>query len=198
MINYKIIPFLAGVLILTACKKDMVAEPKATEPYKNWQLNISESQFSFVTIKNKTVNEEHTIQYTDGQIDAQGEVNIKLDLTTVNTLIELRDQRMKELLFEVDEYPLATITSKLDQELPLNTETSIDFDLNLHGISQSNQANVMIQQVDDRLIVTNFEPIIINGKDYNLDQGINQLTKIAGLQSINYEVLVDFKLVFEK
>jgi len=69
--------------------------------------------------------------------------------------------------------------------------------LDLHGIQQEMLAEVMIQQVDGQLVVTNFEPITVNAKDFDLDHGVNELTRVAQLQSINYEVLVDFKLVFE-
>ena len=188
-----------SVGLLTGCQQS----PKATDqpalmPFMDWQLNNAESTFSFLSTKNGNHTEEHTIQYESGLINDEGEMTLVLDLTTVDTMIPIRDQRMRDILFEVEDHPVATINSQLDQKMPLLEAFSADFSLDLHGAQKDMSAKVLIQSVGDQLVVTNFEPVLVNAKDFGLDGGINQLTKIAGLRSINYEVLVDFKLVFEK
>jgi polyisoprenoid-binding protein YceI len=184
---------------LAACQQNPNAkEQPASMPFLNWQLNSDESAFSFLSTKNSNHTEEHTIRFASGQINDQGEMTLMLDLATVDTMIPIRDQRMRDILFEIENHPVATISSQLDQKMPLLEAFSAGFTLDLHGVQKDMSAQVLIQSVGEQLVVTNFEPVLVNGKDFGLDPAINQLTKIAGLRSINYEVLVDFKLVFEK
>jgi len=193
----KFILILGSLFILLSCQNKSPSNKES--PYiTDWHLNVNKSQFSFVTVKNKTHNEEHSIKYDGGYINQNGELKIHLALDTVDTGIEIRDQRLRDILFEVNQFPVAIITAKLENQLPLLKPFDVNFNLDLHGISKNITATVLIQTVGDELVVTNFEPIVINGKEFNLDSAINQLTKIAGLQSINYEVLADFKLTFEK
>jgi len=190
---------LISILLLSACHQRKEASPADSELSPiNWQLITTESQLSFITTKNKNITEEHSIQFSSGYINNEKQLVIKTDLTTVNTNIEIRDQRLRDLLFEVDQFPLATISTQLEQHLPLTEPFTIEFELDLHGIKQNMSAEVMIQSIGDKLVVTNYEPVLVNGKDFALDDAINQLTKIASLQSIDYSVLVDFKLTFEK
>ncbi|VAW44397.1 hypothetical protein MNBD_GAMMA02-265, partial [hydrothermal vent metagenome] len=98
------------------------------------------------------------------------------------------------------QFPTASISTLIPQNLDLsvNQNVVLPFVLDLHGTKKSFAAEVVIQMVNNQLVVVNFEPILVNAKDFAMDGAINQLTKIAGLQSINYAVLVDFKLMFEK
>ena len=194
--------FLTTILCcgwLAACQHNPnTTDQPASMPFMNWQLNSKESTFSFLSTKNGNHTEEHTIRFGSGQINDLGEMTLKLDLATVDTMIPIRDQRMRDILFKIEDHPVATINSQLDQKMPLLEAFNAGFTLDLHGVQKDMTAQVLIQSVGDQLVVTNFEPVLVNGKDFGLDPAINQLTKIAGLRSINYEVLVDFKLVFEK
>ena len=187
--------------LLFACqtnqKHEQAEKPTTVVQAVNWKLNPNESTFSFITTKNKTITEQHSIDFSSGTVNKNNELSLELDLSTVDTGIEIRDQRMKDLLFEVDTYPTALITANLPDQLILFEPNDIEFELNLHGFSQKLTASVMIQSVGEQLVVTNFMPVKVMGKDFGLDDALNQLTKIAGLQSINYDVEADFKLTFE-
>jgi polyisoprenoid-binding protein YceI len=185
--------------LLTACHHSSKPSEQVTSmPFINWQLSTTESGFSFISTKNSNHTEEHSIQFASGLVDDQGQMTLVLDLATVDTMIPIRDQRMRDILFEIEDHPVATISSQLDQSMPLLKAFEAKFNLDLHGVKKDMQAQVLIQSAGEQLVVTNYEPVSVNGKDFGLDPAINQLTKIAGLRSINYEVLVDFKLVFEK
>ena len=176
---------------LVGCQIKPVVE---SEP---WTVNSQLSQLSFVTTKNHTITEEHTIQFKSGTYDKQS-FEAQLDLNSVDTQIPIRDERLRNILFETNEYPLATITSTLPNDLPMNQPLTLPFDLNLHGHKLTMNAEVIIQSVNEQLVVTSFEPVEVNAKDFALDSAINRLTQIAGLKSINYDISVDFKLTFEK
>lgn len=179
------------MFLLVGCQIKPVVE---SEP---WTVNSQLSQLSFVTTKNHTITEEHTIQFKSGTYDKQS-FEAQLDLNSVDTQIPIRDERLRNILFETNEYPLATITSTLPNDLPMNQPITLPFDLNLHGHKLTMNAEVIIQSVNEQLVVTSFEPVEVNAKDFALDSAINKLTQIAGLKSINYDISVDFKLTFEK
>mgnify|MGYP000164997891 CR=1 FL=1 len=180
-------------LLMSACT---LKQPESDWHTNSWNLVPAQSQLSFVTTKNKTISEEHTLKFKSGMFDDSG-FKLTVNLNTIDTQIPIRDERMKEMLFETDDFPLATITGQIPAGLNMGQTAELTFVLDLHGIQQEMLAEVMIQQVDGQLVVTNFEPITVNAKDFDLDHGVNELTRVAQLQSINYEVLVDFKLVFE-
>jgi polyisoprenoid-binding protein YceI len=75
-----------------------------------YSLNVSESYLNFVTTKNTHVVEAHNFISLGGEINAAGIATLTIDLNTVNTGVSLRDQRMRDLLFEVATYPTATVT----------------------------------------------------------------------------------------
>ncbi len=198
MTSLRLYFLLILLTFINGCQKDVITKQQSTVKVTNWQLDVTESQFSFVTVKNKTHAEENTIDFADGGIDKNGNMTLSLDLASVNTLIERRDERLRGILFETEKYPTADIKATLTHKLPLDTPIEVAFELDLHGHKKAMKTSVMVQEVGQQLVVINYEPVLVNAKDFNLDPGINQLTKIAGLQSINYEVLVDFKLTFEQ
>lgn len=192
---YTILKLSILTLFLSACQSTQ--PQKANDVYVNWQLIPNQSTLSFVSTKNKTIMEAHSLNFQNGSITNHAfEANI--DLNSVDTLIPIRDQRLRDILFETEAYPIATASLLLPLDLTYNQTIELPFMLNLHGRQMDFVAKVIVQMLDEQMVVINFEPIMVNAKDFGLDDAINQLTKIAGLQSINYEVLVDFKLVFEK
>ena len=72
------------------------------------------SQVGFASVKNGTVSEVHKFTGLSGGIDSGGNAMIAIITSTVETLIPIRNERMRSMLFEVDRYPLATIRSKVD------------------------------------------------------------------------------------
>ena len=190
-LKIKVAALLTACVVITACSQ---TKPEAP----SWQLDTQASQLSFISTKNKEISETHTIPFIQGSIVNNTEVSLTLDLNQVESQIDIRNQRMKGLLFETAQFPTATIQSSLPQDLPLEQATSITFDLDLHGIRKTLQVPVIVQHTDNSKVVTNFDPIIIHAKDFGLDKGINQLTQVAKLKAISYEVPVDFKLVFNK
>ena len=185
---------LTCTLLLASCQ----TQQKPHHSENNWHLDTLESQISFISTKNQTTSESHTMTFQQGEIINLSEVELVLDLNTVNTQIEIRDQRLKSLLFETEKYPTAHITSTLPQSLTLGETAEVELLLNLHGHKRNISARVFTQLVGEELVVTNFNPITVQAKDFNLDTGINKLTQVAKLKAISYEVPVDFKLVFNK
>ena len=58
--------------------------------------------------------EIHQFTSLDGSISNNGDANVKIDLTSVASGIDVRDVRMRFLLFETYKFPNAEVTAKLD------------------------------------------------------------------------------------
>ncbi len=168
-----------------------------------WQLDPDNSSVTFVSIKNEAVAETHHFKRLQGQINAQGVASLAIDLSSVDTAIDIRDQRMRELLFQVTDFPQAEVSAQLDPQrlADLNSgqsqNLSLDFDLNLHGANSSSSVPVMLfLDAADCLHVVSLQPILVNAADYGLVAGIEALREIAGLGSIARAVPVSLHLQF--
>ena len=191
------ISWLFVFMVLTACQNESNKTNKLL--IKSWQLNPDLSSLSFVTTKNKSITEQHSLKFKQGYLHEQRTFKAVIDLDSVDTLIPIRDERLRDILFKTEKFPTATVSTQLTGKLDLNDSQNLTlpFALNLHGIEKSLSAEVVVQMVNEKLVVTNYNPITVNAKDFALDDAINELTKIASLQGINYDVQVDFKLTFE-
>ena len=171
-----------------------------------WQLNNSKSSLNFTSTKNATITEENKFDQFGGTVDdATGQAALQVSLNSVDTRIAIRDERMRELLFETARFPQATFTTKLDPktlaELKDNQPHTLPVKgtLDLHGVKHDIQTNVIAQQMDANTIqVKNAEPLILNTNEYNMATGVAALQKLAGLQNISSSVPVSFNLTFEK
>lgn len=177
----------------------------STLSFADWNLVQKESDFSFSSVKKAKVLESHSFNKFSGSIDEQGMATLKLDLTSVNTGIEIRDERMQNMLFETNKFTTATFTSKVDlntlktQKAGVIAPQEIQGTLNLHGVEKQISAKLNVVKLSDsKVIVSTAEPIAINAADFALDSGVTALKEIAKLPSISFAVPVSFNLVFSK
>lgn len=167
----------------------------------NWQLDNTRSELSFISIKKQNIAEVHTFGQLAGDLNARGEFSLNIDLSSVDTSIDIRNARMKEFLFQVADFPTANITAKLDVD-SINAMTvgqqrsdSVTGTLALHGQQQELQIDVVISKLaDDKLFVVSSKPILLNVSDYQLVEGVEKLRELAGLPSISHAVPVSFYL----
>ncbi|MDP5052532.1 MAG: YceI family protein, partial [Congregibacter sp.] len=131
-----------------------------------------------------------------------GAAQVALDLDSVETLVPIRNQRMRELLFETVRFPAAMLRAEVPSslsELPMGEtrDTSIDVEVDLHGVKRSYIAEVLVTRLNDgALQVVISEPIVIKAADFGLEGGIDVLREVAGLTSISTAVPVSGQLVF--
>ena len=190
MINYKhiLLPILTSTALLFG--------PLA---YADMALDSDNSTLSFVSVKKGSVAEAHKIKKLSGSLSKSGELKVVLDLSSVDTKVEIRDTRMKEFLFETGKFAEATLTAKIegipeDGVKKISTEATLD----LHGVSHKVKVNAVVLKVGNKLIASSSTPIIINAADFKLDGGIAKLQELAKLPSIAVAVPVSFTLVFSK
>lgn len=168
------------------------------------QLDPALSEVHFISVKKESVGEVHSFRTLSGSIDDNGQVDVSIDLASVATGIAIRDTRMKQFLFETDQYPQAVFSATVDIERARTLkpgqsyDTDVSGELNLHGASADIKAAVrVVALTGKRLLIYTRQPIILNASDFDLVGGIDKLQQLAGLPGIDRAVPVSFSAVFK-
>jgi polyisoprenoid-binding protein YceI len=171
--------------------------------WAQWELDNEKSSVNFVSIKNGSVAEIHSFSSLVGYIGAEGNVRLGIDLISVETLVPIRNERMREMLFEVVKFPAANITAQVDPAIIAAAaeggvvSADLPVTLSLHGQEQALTVPVVVVgEGDGRLRVFTSRPVIVNAADFGLDGGVTALREIAGLKSVSTAVPVTLQLVF--
>lgn len=169
-----------------------------------WIVDNNASQLNFISIKKGNIAEVHQFKTLQGSLDSQGEFELNIDLSSVDTQNPIRDERMKIHLFNVESCTDATLKANIDlADLDAIAEgassrLTVDAELELHGETQALTMNVIVTRlVGAKLSVTSAEPIILNVEDFALVSGVNKLMELAKLPSISHAVPVSFYLTFK-
>lgn len=194
----------AGALV--ACTQQ-TSEPAVQTPITAanptaWVLDNDGSSLYFLSIKAEHIVETNSFTSLSGQADMTS-ATVDIDLSSVNTLVPLRDERVLEFLFEVASFATASVTADLTG-LPLadlspgeSVTTVLPFNLDLHGSSNNMTATVQLTQLaDGALRIQTTSPVNVNAGDFSLVDGVNKLRELAGLPSVSYAVPVTFNLLF--
>ncbi len=169
-----------------------------------WTLNSEASKLNFITTKNASKTEIQTFKKLQGHISGS-QVVLTVDLSSVDTGIEIRDERLKTLFFDIVKFPTATVSIDLKKS-DLNPikqgqrkTLQLDAEITIQGVTQTVPVEVqVITLAKNQRLVFSSQPIIIDLKNFNLLQGVNKLREIAKLKSINAAVPVTFSLLFSK
>lgn len=177
----------------------------ASEVQADWVLNGEQSALSFVSTKAINIAEVHRFGTLRGGVGDDGQVSVSIDLGSVDTNIELRDDRMREMLFDTAQYPTAEISAKVDAaaidalEPGESTDMAVEAMLSLHGAERPLTMEVVVARTGDHsLLVTTKRPVIVNAPEFALGDGVEALRAIAGLDSISLAVPVSFVLAFDE
>ena len=193
MINYlaALRPCLAAALVL-------VAAPTLAA----WELDGERSIVQFLSVKNAGIAELHHFKALSGTVADDGLAQVVIDLDSVETLVPIRNQRMRELFFETVRFPAATLSamvpaSLLDMPVGESVTSELRFSIDLHGVAAPKTARVLVTRLaDGALQVVISDPIILDTGNFGLDAGVEMLREIAGLKSISTAVPVSGQLVF--
>ena len=167
--------------------------------WADWQLDSSQSTLTFLSDKNAGVVEQHAFEVFDVAVSEAGEIRADIELASVETRIGIRNERMREMLFKVAEFPKATLSGSLG-ELDLASVgaaprmASIPLTLSLHGSAQAVVADVWVSQAEGALYVSTVNPILVRAADFGLAEGVEALRAVAGLKTIGQTVPVSFNL----
>lgn len=170
-----------------------------------WRLDGAASVVAFTTIKNGRVAEGHLFKELRGGVDDAGSAEVVLALASVDTLIPIRDERMRDLLFEVAQFPEARLRAVVDlkelESMPAGESkaTTLTADLDLHGRSAPLTVELTVTRItDDRLLVATRRPLMVTAAAFDLEAGIEKLRAAAALESITPVVPVSVQLWFDR
>jgi polyisoprenoid-binding protein YceI len=170
--------------------------------YGDWTV-LAGSTVGFVSIKNNATGEVNTFDQLSGTLSDNGNIRIVIALSSVETGINIRNERLKTMLFKVASFPAAIIDAELsDSQVAalkaggIQTE-SVSVNVSLHGKTVSKTANVLVSASGGDVRVTTTEPIIITAQEFGLEAGVAALQQIAGLNAISRSipVTVDLRLI---
>ena len=169
-----------------------------------WTLNGDSSSLYYVTSKAAAISELNSFAELSGSIADDGSASVNISLGSVDTAIEIRDERMRDIVFQVATYPLATVSMQTNGERLAALATGESFrdtfpaTIDLHGSQLNMPMEVAVSKLQNgSLLVSLTKPLIVNVAAFGLAESVEQLREIAGLPSINNNIVVDFTLQFD-
>jgi len=170
-----------------------------------WSLVGEESVLAFISTKKGDVAEVHTFSKLSGNVKKSGQLVINIDLASVETQVSVRDDRMREMLFETVSFPSAKLTALLDrsvlQELKVGQSKAVNTEatLELHGQRKRITVDALVVRPSQtELVVASLKPVIVNAAEFGLTEGVEKLRAVVGLPSISLAVPVSFVLKFSR
>ena len=170
-----------------------------------WTIDSAASYLDYVSIKAGEVAETNRFEKLAGSVAADGAARVEIDLASVNTGVEIRDERMREIFFQVADNPSAVVTAQLDpaQFAALDVGQVVVQPLSakvvVKGMEADVEAQVQIARLaDNRVIATTTKPIIITTDMFGLTDELGELRALAQLPSISPAVPVTFSLAFTR
>jgi polyisoprenoid-binding protein YceI len=171
--------------------------------WADWELDNTKSAVNFVSIKNDSVGEVHSFASLVGFIGAAGNVQMTINLDSVETLVAVRNERMRELLFETVKFPSAQLTAQVAPAVLAEAvkggivTAELPVTLSLHGKDKTLTVSVVVVGAGDgSLRVFTARPVLINAADFGLESGVAALQQVAGLRAISSAVPVTLQLLF--
>lgn len=170
-----------------------------------WELDGAASSFHYVTSKASAVSEVNSFTGLSGAISDAGAASLAINLASVDTGIDIRNERMRDIVFQVAQFMEATVSVPVDAaalsalavgDSMTGTYTAT---VSLHGINQEMAADLkVVKLADDSIQVSTVRPLIVGAAAFGLAEEVEQLRVIANLASINPNIVVNFTLVYNQ
>ena len=166
--------------------------------FADWTLDNSQSALYFVSIKKDHIAENNTFKKLSGLITDAGQGSLNIDLTSLSTTIDIRDERVRDHLFDTKTFPNATVSVDLSKTGVKPGIQTVNVTLDLHGVKKELTATVAIIEAGNTVQVATVAPILLNAADFDLAGGLTILREIGAVSSISNAVPVTFFLSFVK
>lgn len=192
----------AIVAIVASASASAYASGSGAIQADGWTLDAENSKVSFGSIKNNYTGESHSFGEMSGSVSADGMAQVVIELASVQTNIDIRNERMIEHVFT--DGPTAALTAQIDmsamEALPVGgmTKMFVEGDLKLLGEPVPLDVNMFaVRLADDKVMVMSDDLIFVAADEAGLDTGLDVLKELAGLDDITRTVPASLRLVFD-
>ncbi|MDO1508829.1 MULTISPECIES: YceI family protein [unclassified Neisseria] len=193
----------------TAQSAQPAAEAVQAVPQTPADWEVSNAGITFLSSKiNKqlgSVTEQSRFTASQAMLGKDGEFKMEVDLSSVNTGIEIRDQRLKDWVFETAKFAKANVTGKVDvdtvNKLAIGETVNLKqpLVLDIHGKQINLEADLSAQRISaDKIMVSTLSPVLLDVKAMDMVGGVAQLVEVMGLSSIVQQVPVSFNAEFTR
>ncbi len=140
--------------------------------------------------------------FTDfsGEIGHDGEVVLVIALDSVVTGVAIRDERVKQHVFDVGNHPQASIKLSLGELRATDHRSgdtrTVEALLTMRGVTHPVKGEVSVAWIGDDLLVQTQSPVLVDARSYGMLEGFEALKNMVGLSNIPTTIPVSFKLVF--
>ena len=168
-----------------------------------WSLAPSSAELNFLSTKvlsnMNSITEQSRFQTLSGAVSDDGELTLKVKLASVDTQVPIRDQRLRDWVFEVSKYQEAVISAKITKAnlnalavgKPLRIKQGLI--LKAHGKAIPLEAELqLVKSQDGSIYVSTTSPILLDVKQLELNKGVEKLIDVMGLASINQQIPITF------
>ncbi|WP_170516287.1 c-type cytochrome [Ruegeria atlantica] len=176
----------------------IVATPALAD---GWTLVPEGSHLAYGTIKKDTVGEVNSFTNLSGHVSPDGKAEIQIDLSSVETNIDIRNERMIEYVFR--KAGTAALTATFDMaevsSLGIGETTTVDTEavLSLAGTDVAFDAEMFVARLSESsVMVSTNDMVFISAEDAGVNAGVDKLMELASLPGITRTVPVTARLIF--
>ncbi|WP_420583979.1 c-type cytochrome [Ruegeria sp.] len=168
----------------------------------SWTLTPEGSHLAYGTIKKDSVGEVNSFTGLSGHVTPEGKAEIEIDLSSVETNIDIRNERMIEHVFR--KAGSASLTAEFDMAevsgLGVGETTTVYADavLSLVGTNVSFEAEMFVARLSEtQVMVSTNDMVFISTEDAGVNAGVDKLMELASLPGITRTVPVTARLIFD-
>ena len=168
---------------------------------ESWTLDAGASKLAFGSVKSDTIGESHSFESLIGSVDGNGAVDLEIDLTSVQTNIDIRNERINEHVFKG--IATASLTGEIDMSevkaLGVGESTVVDMEgaLSFLGASLDVEAEMFVVRISEtQVLATSNDMIWISVEDAGISAGVDKLMELASLPGITRAFPVTVRLMF--
>lgn len=170
---------------------------------QSWSLDGDASALVFGSVKNDYIGEVHRFDALSGRVAENGAATITIALGSIETMIDIRNERMIEHVFDFAKE--ASITGQIDMQAVSGLDDGatlvlpLEAELSFLGNTVDLTPDMFIVRIgEDKVMATTEDMVFLSTDDLGIDAGVDTLQQIAGLSSITRAVPVAMRLVFDR
>lgn len=168
---------------------------------EGWKLDGAASKLAFGSIKKDVVGEVHSFTSLSGSVSQEGAVDLTIDLPSVETLIDIRNERVIEHVF--GNHAKAHLRASIDMEklsaMVPGDSTVMETDMTLSFLGSDTEfyTELFIARLSEHsVIVSTNDMVFLEVEDLGITAGIDKLQQLADLPGITRAVPVTARMMF--